>query len=424
MNTGLHRRVAVAVLLAVLLPSVEVEAVAAQGAFRRIKRGAKRVTRTRDVVNTARDAVSPSSRGVDTSVEETPSAPVASYGSEDVDRQIAATFAPVFYQGLGSRPRYDYITNFDFDRDWRGDNNWANAGNAHFPLLAYIYYSVAETPTHYFITYAVFHPRDYKGGKRRGPVLSQAIEAGVSALGRFDPTGRAAEATLAHENDLEGCLVVAEKRGSRVQDARVQFVETLAHNRFLKYMPRAVAPPDGVARIRLTGQHAELYIEPRGHGIRSRQPGRERKRAKDVLIYNYTGQAGNPSKRRGNSVGYALAPLQTTLWARALPGKNQTYAEAHEYTELLAALTANRGAGSEPGNARGMTSGEIGSAFRGSVGGTNMARAPWGWFDGTERDRPLGEWFFDPAGTIKRHFKLGESFSTTYTHTPALGITR
>jgi len=100
MNTGLHRRVAVAVLLAVLLPSVEVEAVAAQGAFRRIKRGAKRVTRTRDVVNTARDAVSPSSRGVDTSVEETPSAPVASYGSEDVDRQIAATFAPVFYQGL------------------------------------------------------------------------------------------------------------------------------------------------------------------------------------------------------------------------------------------------------------------------------------------------------------------------------------
>jgi hypothetical protein len=63
-------------------------------------------------------------------------------------------------------------------------------------------------------------------------------------------------------------------------------------------------------------------------------------------------------------------------------------------------------------------------AFRGSIGGKNRARAPWGWFDSTERDRPLGEWFFDPAGTIKRHFKLGESFSIKYTHAATVGITR
>ena len=67
---------------------------------------------------------------------------------------------------------------------------------------------------------------------------------------------------------------------------------------------------------------------------------------------------------------------------------------------------------------------KICSAFRGKVGGTNMARPPWGWFDGKERDRPLGEWFFDPAGTVKRHFKLDESFATVYTHTPVSGIMR
>ena len=34
------------------------------------------------------------------------------------DRDIAARFAPVFHQALGSAPRFDYITNFDFDGDW------------------------------------------------------------------------------------------------------------------------------------------------------------------------------------------------------------------------------------------------------------------------------------------------------------------
>ena len=83
------------------------------------------------------------------------------------DREIAARFAPIFYQALGDKPRSDYITNFDFDGDWRGDNNWAHTEDKQFPLKAYIYYAVSETATHFFIHYAVFHPRDYKGGERK-----------------------------------------------------------------------------------------------------------------------------------------------------------------------------------------------------------------------------------------------------------------
>ena len=88
------------------------------------------------------------------------------------DREIAARFAPTFYQGLGDRRRGDYITNFNFDGDWRGDNNWDNAGDRKFRLRAYVYYAVSETPTHFFIHYAVFHPQDYKGGSASGPLLS------------------------------------------------------------------------------------------------------------------------------------------------------------------------------------------------------------------------------------------------------------
>ncbi|MDX6272339.1 MAG: hypothetical protein QOD28_3562, partial [Acidobacteriota bacterium] len=51
-------------------------------------------------------------------------------GNAARDREIASQFAPVFRQGVGDKRRYDYITNFDFDGDWRGDNNWDNADNA------------------------------------------------------------------------------------------------------------------------------------------------------------------------------------------------------------------------------------------------------------------------------------------------------
>jgi hypothetical protein len=49
------------------------------------------------------------------------------------DREIEARFAPVFHQGLGDKPRNDYVANFDFDGDWRGDNNWANSAGEEFP---------------------------------------------------------------------------------------------------------------------------------------------------------------------------------------------------------------------------------------------------------------------------------------------------
>ena len=107
------------------------------------------------------------------------------------DTEIATLFAPTFYQALGDKPRSDYITNFDFDGDWKGDNNWNNLANKDFSLKAFIYYSVAETTTHYFVHYAVFHPRDYKGGERKGAILSELIREGAKRGGKYDPTGLA-----------------------------------------------------------------------------------------------------------------------------------------------------------------------------------------------------------------------------------------
>jgi len=338
------------------------------------------------------------------------------------DADIASHFAPIFYQALGDKPRSDYITNFDFDGDWKGNNNWENLANAEFPLKAYIYFSVAETATHFFIHYAVFHPRDYKGGERKGTILSDLIREGQKAGGKYDPTGLGDEAALAHENDMEGALVVAKKNGNHLDDAEVVFVETLAHNKFNRYQPDESQA--GFSKLMLEGQHPLLYIEPKGHGIEAYSGDPKQTSKKEFLRYKVGQHADDPAMKDSvcrdlettrceKSVSYSLL-LLSTLWAKAKADVNETYGIAYDYGELKISTSLSGSAVSE----KKFKIGKVGCAFLGSVGGINMARPPWGWFDRDERDQPLGSWFFDPASRIKRDFNLDSSFSTTYVRLP------
>jgi hypothetical protein len=340
------------------------------------------------------------------------------YKGEAFDREIAGRFAPIFYQAYDEK-RFDYITNFDFDGDWRGDNNWTNAANSEFSLRAFVYYAVSETPTHYFIHYAVFHPRDYKGGERRGLILSEVIREGAKIGTQYDPTGRLDEAVLAHENDMEGCLVVVKKSPNKPNKAHLVYVETLAHNKFLKYAPDARASRH-IQPVQIDGKQPRLFIEPKGHGIQAYKGNETEIVDKNFILYSFTGRAEDPAEINGQKVGYDLLPLYDTIWSRAQNTPNDTFGEAQEYQaeKLLKAL-----AKSLPGE-KAVNLNKLGSAFLGKVGAVNMARPPWGWFDSSERDRPLGEWFFNPAATIKRHFQLDEAFAVVYTHHPYLNIFR
>jgi len=331
------------------------------------------------------------------------------------DRQIAIQFAPVLYQGLGSHPRSDYVTNFDYDGDWKGDNNWKNVDNKRYPLRAYVYFSVSETSTHYFVHYAFFHPRDYKGGLVKSTLLETLLREGIKHAGG-DPTGGLADdVALSHENDLEGCLVVAEKSGEDPAGATVQFVETLAHNRYLKYRPAGAGET-----IQMKGQRPLLFIEPKGHGVYAYTgDGAQLKDSiNGTLVYSYTGQAEDPDATDSRSVGYDLIPIYTTLWKNAQSGENDTYGESLDYKVFSVLIRNLKGEDSTVER----QIGTLGSAFRGSVGFKNKARPPWAWFDQMEKDRPRGEWFFDPAAVIARHFNLGKSFSSAYIYNPYLNV--
>ena len=121
---------------------------------------------------------------------------------------------------------------------------------------------------------------------------------------------------------------------------------------------------------------------------------------------------------RRESVGYDLVSLYDTLWARAHRGTGDTFGDEFAYAPL--SIRERQRSGDD--EVREVDPGALGASFRGAVYGRNMARPPWGWFDSRERDRPLGEWFLDPAGIIARHFTPDEPFSRVYVHHPYLGI--
>ncbi len=331
------------------------------------------------------------------------------------EREIAARYAPNFYQALGDKPRSDYITNFDFDGDWRGNNNWEHADDKEFPLRAYVYYAVSESPTHFFIHYAVFHPRDYKGGETKGVILSEIIREGVKLGTKGEPTGLMAEAGVAHENDLEGALVVVAKSGKKLKRAAVVFVETLHHDDFSASLPGELVK--GFGHFKTEDDRVLLYIEPKGHGIEPYTAADKQVSKKEFLIYKFAGRADDPDKQKNGSVGYDLISIKDTLWPKArIRGEapNVTYGTSHDYAEISISLVQPNG------NAvtKKFTVGKLGATFAGDSGGTNKARPPWAWFDKSRPGDVLGLWFFDPATIVKRDFKLGESFSNAYLKPP------
>ena len=179
--------------------------------------------------------------------------------------------------------------------------------------------------------------------------------------------------------------------------------------------------------VTVRGQSAELFIEPKGHGIEAYRGDDAQRRSAEqrFVIYRYDGCAEEPRAGRvafGNtrreSVAYDLVPLYSTLLARAHGGANQTFGDDFAYAPL--SVRARQRSGDDA--VLDVSPGALGASFRGAVGGRNMARPPWGWFDSRERERPLGEWFLDPAGVVARHFMPDEPFSFTYVHHPYVGI--
>ena len=89
-----------------------------------------------------------------------PTTSAASEISSRLYRRLIQQYAPVWFQEVGYKPLYDFLTRFDFDGDKDTSNNVPHAMIT--PLSAAIYGGViAETEDSYYLFYGVYHVADY-----------------------------------------------------------------------------------------------------------------------------------------------------------------------------------------------------------------------------------------------------------------------
>jgi len=273
---------------------------------------------------------------------------------------IALEWAPVFYQKIGHKPRADAITRFDYDGDWIGENNWEHLDD--FELPAYVYFDVKETKSHYFIMYALFHPRDY---------------------------ARICFPIICHENDLEAVTLVINKL---TRPIKIEYVQSLAHDR-IRTFP--------VEDINCDSSPIIFFVEPGGHGIHPLNPDKLSPEKKELplkkvctlknttipekkwLKYHIGSSSDLFLDSSGQVLSYQLLPIQTELWSRK--------------KELPITF-------SNPYNNEGVRFqwGILPKSFSGKKFTQGRARPPWAWKDLFDSEKHRGEWFLDPALFLQR----------------------
>lgn len=250
------------------------------------------------------------------------------------DEDLAAHYAPdllaavnVMISGHG---RGDFLAAVDYDGNLAANDNWEHLNR--FPLRAVVYYAVQETETHYFLTYAFYHPRDD------------------------------AEIWLdCHENDLEGVTLAVRKAEAGFNPPEIVYMQAHGGVSFCFDDPalQTVDPARYGGNLALSGDRPVLYITPNGtlnaagHSIESAANHSTYWSVGNSGVYYYHGGvAEEPSSYRGdytrNPCSYQLVSLDE-LWRH----RDGPYGDG--------ALFGSYG------------------AFRGDNWGTDKANPPWAW---------------------------------------------
>ena len=320
--------------------------------------------------------------------------------------ELARYWAPVIYQDTDPDPLWnpdgkkDYITKFNYDDNYNGNDNSDNV--LIFPLTAYIYFDVRETETHYYITYAFFHPCDRS-------IITLPLE-------NQNERRPVAENQLAdtHENDLEGVVYCIKKNGSM---GILRSCVTICH---LDLYTFYIHPDPGIVMgsehldtegpndslLYIVNSKPVVFIEEGGHGVgnifralESDPDGdisfdgvdKYKFRGDDGIIYRLVSPGGSPQipyNQNDRDVRYDLLSIEGMWnWQIAPPDGNRPFSDdTFDYT-----------------SSNGCHISYLKRYFDSNDLYGPAANPPWAWGgDGAEISD--GDFFLDPAFTFSRIF--------------------
>lgn len=316
---------------------------------------------------------------------------------------IVERYAPFIYAATEEfGGRQDIISNLDFDGDLVGNNNWENFDR--FELKPTVYYAILETETHYFISYHLFHPRDWN-----------------HFTFWLNDT---------HENDGENFQVVARK-----SDGRVVLLWTQAHYRSCTYAAPGSGIESGTTQINGELQivdsngkadekatHACVFVESEGHGIYGMLDSRSKVRLNSDGSYSFQGGSGllfrpartieevlEPANTVSGEVAYQLDSITMKLWPLLrdgdLTGDGKLLDGSYHYQDELVDIREVP---------RFYDGDRISGPF-GSDRGISPFALDFSFGQGT-----LGALFFNPAKRYEEQLKITGPWSREYVNYPFL----
>ena len=319
-----------------------------------------------------------------------------SSNSSDEYFPLAAHYAPFIAQETWFNPKADYLSRFDYDGNWKGDDNWENLSKG--SSQAFVYYAAMETETHWFLLYNFFHPRDYSD---------------ICIVG------------TCHENDNEGLILTVRKDGTEF--GRLEVMETLAHNNIYTFtndtsIQKGVHDIDGRLDLH-EGVRPIIFIEAGGHGVFGSSYKASLFSAEKMdftqntgVTYIYKNRAERPKYANDRNVGYALLPIYDEWFPKG-------FRETDEANETFENFFVYEPFGNRPRAKAKFISG----AFKGRTASDNMAKPFWAWHDRRTRDKKVlntGQWALDPAYAISVNlrFPADKPVSLRYIFNPYLEL--
>lgn len=316
--------------------------------------------------------------------------------SNDKYFPLAEYYAPFIAQETWFNPKADYLARFDYDSNWKGDDNWENLRQG--SSQAFVYYAAMETETHWFLIYNFFHPRDYSD---------------VCIVG------------TCHENDNEGLILTVRKDNSKF--GKLEVMETLAHNNIYtftneKKIKKGVHDIDGKLDL-YENQRPIIFIEAGGHGVLGSSHKTSFFLAEKMdfkqntgVTYTYKNKAERPSFANDRNVGYALLPIY-----------DEWYSKGFQLTDKVNETFENFFVYEPFGNRPKANAKFIAGAFKGRTASNNMAKPFWAWHDNKTKKKNVlntGQWALDPAYSISVNleFPKDKPVSLKYIFNPYLEI--
>ena len=240
---------------------------------------------------------------------------------------VLGYFAPIWYQDTadggpdGQGARADIPVIVDYDGDLQHDNNWDNLPNAE--LLPALYAALVATETHFFLTYAHYHPRDWE------PICTGLL-------------------TECHEGDMEEIQLLVERTGDGLGEIRLLRTHhhgetsTWGFDKALGGPAGSVAGPfdleaeDGSVSAEQTEahHHVRIFSQAKGHGLAPCRASEDFIKPSGIFNLSCPGkgdafpggdgvrlvpfaaaEAFSPGQEKAQAtLGYAVVPIETSLW--------------------------------------------------------------------------------------------------------------